>query len=192
MYVGITNPQWRGKRSQHSWCMRNPHLYVSGKRPMPMALQTTTPLWLINWTSTQCFSRFEQYICFSSAECPHSESEIGNVMLYSGLRLASGLRLPVRSCIVTTNLSTTVLDSLILTRISSFNTSATKFSNPSARKTNAYSSTTVNSVTADDLVTVTRWLFRLLNKSLLCLPPFELLVMKNKTDVGTPINPRPP
>ena len=26
--------QWRGKRSRHSWCMRNPQFYVSGKRPM--------------------------------------------------------------------------------------------------------------------------------------------------------------
>ena len=25
---------WWGKRSRHSWCMRNPQSYVSGKRPM--------------------------------------------------------------------------------------------------------------------------------------------------------------
>ena len=27
--------RWRGKRSRHSRCMRNPQIYVSGKRPMP-------------------------------------------------------------------------------------------------------------------------------------------------------------
>ena len=27
---------WRGKRSRHSRCMRNPQFYVSGKRPMPL------------------------------------------------------------------------------------------------------------------------------------------------------------
>ena len=26
--------RWRGKRSRHSWCMRNPQFYISGKRPM--------------------------------------------------------------------------------------------------------------------------------------------------------------
>ena len=34
MHVGIANPWWRGKRSRHSRCMRNPQLYISGKRPM--------------------------------------------------------------------------------------------------------------------------------------------------------------
>ena len=33
MHVVITNPLWRGKRFQHSRHMRNPHCYVSGKRP---------------------------------------------------------------------------------------------------------------------------------------------------------------
>ena len=32
--VGIANPQWRGKRSQHPRRLRNPQFYVSGKRPM--------------------------------------------------------------------------------------------------------------------------------------------------------------
>ena len=32
IYVGIANP--RGKRSRHSWRMRNPQFDVSGKRPM--------------------------------------------------------------------------------------------------------------------------------------------------------------
>ena len=32
MHVGNANPQWRGKRSGHSQRMRNPLLYVSGKR----------------------------------------------------------------------------------------------------------------------------------------------------------------
>ena len=34
MHVGIANPRWRGKRSRHSWRMRNPTFYVSGKRLM--------------------------------------------------------------------------------------------------------------------------------------------------------------
>ena len=34
MYIGITNPRWRGKRSRHSPRMRNPQFYVSGKRPL--------------------------------------------------------------------------------------------------------------------------------------------------------------
>ena len=34
MHVGIANPRWRGKRSRHSRCMRNPKFYVSVKRPI--------------------------------------------------------------------------------------------------------------------------------------------------------------
>ena len=34
MHVGIANPRWRGKRSQHSRRMRNQQFYVSGKRPI--------------------------------------------------------------------------------------------------------------------------------------------------------------
>ena len=34
MHVGIANPRWWGKRSQHSRRMRNPQFYVSGKRPI--------------------------------------------------------------------------------------------------------------------------------------------------------------
>ena len=33
-HAGIANPRWRGKRSRHSQRMRNPHFYVSGKRPI--------------------------------------------------------------------------------------------------------------------------------------------------------------
>ena len=31
---GFLWSQWRGKRSRHSRCMRNPQFYVSGKKPM--------------------------------------------------------------------------------------------------------------------------------------------------------------
>ena len=31
---GFLWSRWRGKRSRHSWHMRNPQFYVSGKRPM--------------------------------------------------------------------------------------------------------------------------------------------------------------
>ena len=34
MHVGIANPRWRGKRSRHSWRMRNLQYYVCGKRPV--------------------------------------------------------------------------------------------------------------------------------------------------------------
>ena len=39
MHVGIANLRWRGERPRHSRRMRNPHFYVSSKRPMakPMA-----------------------------------------------------------------------------------------------------------------------------------------------------------
>ena len=37
---GLLWSLWRGKRSRHSWCMRNPNFYVSRKRPMSdMVLQ---------------------------------------------------------------------------------------------------------------------------------------------------------
>ena len=34
MHVGISNLWWWGKRSRHSRHMRNPQIYVSGKRPI--------------------------------------------------------------------------------------------------------------------------------------------------------------
>ena len=60
MQVGIANPWWRGKRSRHSRCMRNPQFYISGKRPMPfvMLFDEARPL--------QCFGSANQFnlICF--------------------------------------------------------------------------------------------------------------------------------
>ena len=44
MHVGIANPQWQGKRSRHSRCMRNPQCFVSGERHltgMPAAVSLT-------------------------------------------------------------------------------------------------------------------------------------------------------
>ena len=35
--------QWRGKRSRHSRCMRNPQFYVSSKRPIQSQAVTTLP-----------------------------------------------------------------------------------------------------------------------------------------------------
>ena len=37
---GFLWSQWRGKRPRHSWCMRNPQVYISGKRPMVSRLLT--------------------------------------------------------------------------------------------------------------------------------------------------------
>ena len=34
MHVGIANPRWQEKHSRHSWRMRNPQFYTSGKRPI--------------------------------------------------------------------------------------------------------------------------------------------------------------
>ena len=34
IHVGTADAQWRGKRSRHSGRMLNPHISVSGKRPM--------------------------------------------------------------------------------------------------------------------------------------------------------------
>ena len=38
MHVGIANPQWRGKRSRHFRRMRNPQIYVSGKKALEMGM----------------------------------------------------------------------------------------------------------------------------------------------------------
>ena len=38
---GFPNSRWRGKRSQHSRCMRNPQFFVSGKRPMVSMPEST-------------------------------------------------------------------------------------------------------------------------------------------------------
>ena len=45
MHVGIANPRWRGKRSQHSRRMHNPQFYVSDKRPMRIPMTTITRSW---------------------------------------------------------------------------------------------------------------------------------------------------
>ena len=60
MHVGIANPRWRGKRSRHSWCMRNPKFYVSGKRPMDWkalaCLGASCWLYRVNWApAISCF-----------------------------------------------------------------------------------------------------------------------------------------
>ena len=59
MQIGIANPRWRGKRSRHSRRMRNPHSYLSGKRPMHALLVRSIcansrisgliPLWIETW-----------------------------------------------------------------------------------------------------------------------------------------------
>ena len=62
MHVGITNLQWRGKRSRHSQRMRNQQFYVSGKRPIVTYLywsaaeywtEFLSSVWhpVINWTN---------------------------------------------------------------------------------------------------------------------------------------------
>ena len=58
MHVGIDNPQWRGKCSQHSRCMHNPQFCLSGKR----SIEWPT---IIRQTNTQCLSgiRQEWYAC---------------------------------------------------------------------------------------------------------------------------------
>ena len=48
MHVGIANSRWRGKGSRHSWRMRNPQFYVSGKRPMKLAIKNGEKLPMIN------------------------------------------------------------------------------------------------------------------------------------------------
>ena len=78
MHVEIAAPRWRGKRPRHSRHMHNPHLYVSGKRPidsfwptskMTNVLRKFDDIWLfINrhtlfWISAICNSTV---ISFSS------------------------------------------------------------------------------------------------------------------------------
>ena len=36
--------QWRGKQSRHSWRMRNPRFYVTGKRPMTLSPSEKEPV----------------------------------------------------------------------------------------------------------------------------------------------------
>ena len=60
MHVGIATPRWRGKRSRHSRRMRNPQLYVSGKRPIGNECQwnldqNTTKYWFQYVVSRQSF-----------------------------------------------------------------------------------------------------------------------------------------
>ena len=50
MHVGIANPRWRGKRSQHSRRMRNPQIYVSGKRSISGGMDYT----LLTRPATEC------------------------------------------------------------------------------------------------------------------------------------------
>ena len=60
---GFLSSRWWGKRSRHSWCMRNRQLYVSGKRPMheyePFACQASqvvvTMLTTAMRTKARCF-----------------------------------------------------------------------------------------------------------------------------------------
>ena len=58
--------RWRGKRSRHFRCMRNPQFWVSGKRPMEMTncLQKNTPSNIVSRFSC-CLERFIKCLtCF--------------------------------------------------------------------------------------------------------------------------------
>ena len=72
---------WRGKRSRHSRCMRNPQFYVSGKRPMGGTCQvyqvsTTQPI----QGHERCFTTFDMlpkrvFVLSHFHDCkPHSPS----------------------------------------------------------------------------------------------------------------------
>ena len=60
MHVGIASPRVAGKCSRHSRLMRNPHFYVSGKRPMPMVIYLCDVIglhWFTLWSLSVKYSR---------------------------------------------------------------------------------------------------------------------------------------
>ena len=46
LHVGIANPRWRGKHSRYPRSMRNPQVYVSGKRPIHTQYFEIQTIWL--------------------------------------------------------------------------------------------------------------------------------------------------
>ena len=52
---GFLWSRYRGKRSQHSWRMRNQRFYVSGKRPIMLDIYIGVP---IVWIVLYCLKRF--------------------------------------------------------------------------------------------------------------------------------------
>ena len=44
-YSGFLSSRWQGKRSRHSWRLRSPQFYVSGKRPM-LLFSVFSQLWI--------------------------------------------------------------------------------------------------------------------------------------------------
>ena len=48
MHVRIANLRWRGKRSRYSRRMRNPQIYVSGKRPIAQLVMYASHTWRVS------------------------------------------------------------------------------------------------------------------------------------------------
>ena len=63
MHVGIANPLWRRKRSRHSRRMRNPQVYVSGKRLMTSQLCLTSDYMLPGDVDTDVTLRILSHLC---------------------------------------------------------------------------------------------------------------------------------
>ena len=67
---GFIWSRWRGKRSQHSRCIRTPQFYASGKRPMAIMLKTEQCLWNVNFITV--LSRyFWQSTCINKTGNKH-------------------------------------------------------------------------------------------------------------------------
>ena len=64
MHVGIATPGWRGKRSQHSRRMRNPHFCVSCKRPIGVwSLNASYSLQYIFGRIAWCATVLQAFFC---------------------------------------------------------------------------------------------------------------------------------
>ena len=60
----------RGKRSRHSWRMRNPQFYVSSRRPMDLIFQVSLKMpkcfCTTGWKHTRIHSKWIGYVSFST------------------------------------------------------------------------------------------------------------------------------
>ena len=64
--IGFLWSRWPGKPFRHSGCMRNPHFYVSGKRPTDRTLREPS---LVFWSSWSCTMWPVMYVYYSRYIC---------------------------------------------------------------------------------------------------------------------------
>ena len=75
---GFLWSRWRGKRSWHSRCMRNPQFCVSGKRPMTTTNKWRIHRWHILSDILRCTLKSTVMLCFKAWQTsPISPSRVG-------------------------------------------------------------------------------------------------------------------